>query len=95
MGSIIITKEISATEKEEYGFTVINGNNIVFTHYTRLVKPAGKRLWRVDGSWDKYRREQDNTIVPPELTLGLRAEALDKYITTIRVMTWDEFRPSK
>jgi hypothetical protein len=85
---IEIEKPIDAENAEIWAFNLI-GLTVVFTGWYKQTKPKGKRKWNTIQVWDKYR---NNSVKEPHLPLGIRAEALDKACSFIKVKTWNEWK---
>ena len=82
---IEVELNIDTETKDVYGFTLIDGLNVVFTSYHREIKPKGKRIWKIIQFWDKYSRESN--IEQPELPQNVRDLAFEKVITLINIKT--------
>jgi len=85
-----IEKEITPEERDIYKFNVFD-HNAVFVGLSREIKPKGKRKWQRVQWWDKY-NARDCNLPQPELTLGIRAEALEIMQSMCKVSTWDEWK---
>ncbi len=87
---ISIRKELDQETAEEFEFASFDFD-IVFIGYRIESKPKGKRNWKTVKFWDKY-SQRDSTIEEPVLSLGIRAEVLEKAQSLIKIKTWNEFK---
>lgn len=69
-------------------------SNVVFVGFNKQFKPEGKKVWRIEGLWDKY-DSRSSKIEEPELTDEVRKIAFDEMVKTIKVQTWKEFKQVK
>lgn len=89
---ITVQEYQSGEHKTEYNFNEF-GLDFVLVGVKTMVKPKGKRIWRVDKQWDKYNERHSNLekpdVVPPHIKAEVKLIAIDR----IKVMTWQEFKP--
>lgn len=90
---IEVIKELDGENREVYGFSIFDFN-VVFVRYKLETKPAGKRKWNVIKFWDNYDKRSSN-VMEPELTFGIRAEALAQAQDLINVKTFDQWKNNK
>lgn len=88
-----VEKQIDELNKEQFSFWV-NGHILILDSYYFLSREnTRKRTWR---QLKKYNRTmtRDNNITLQEvpLTEEIKTEALQEYIKTLKVMTWEEYK---
>lgn len=92
---IVLRKEISNTDAEEYHFNLFDRFYLVLVKYYQEKKPQGKRKWILDNLWDKYDERRSN-IGEPVLSDQLKHEAFTEYFKTIqentKILTWKEWK---
>lgn len=88
---IEIEKQIDAETKEVWSFNMFD-LNAVFVHWSREVKPKGKRKWTVVKFWDRYNRREYTMGSEPILPETIRSEVLSEVMKYVRVFTWDEWK---
>jgi len=63
----------------------------VFTKFNIQIKPAGKRTWKTEESWDGYILRDSTIKIQPELPNDVREEALTELIKLCSVKTASEY----
>ena len=90
MNRIQIKNQIKEGEIEIFEFILFD-LTAVFVEYKKQLKPIGKRVWKIEVLWDKY-KTRDNKISEPILTESIRTEAKAKMVELMQVKTWNEFK---
>jgi hypothetical protein len=87
-----IEKVIDNETKEFWTFNMFE-LNAVFVSWRVEKKPKGKRVWKIEKFWDKYRcRDGYRMVIEPELPEIIRNEALSIAISYLKVKTWNEWK---
>lgn len=88
-----IEKQIDELTKEEFNFWE-NGNTLIFDSYYLFSREnTRKRTWNKVKMWERLTGRSTNMLfeyVP--LTEEVKQEALQEYIKTLKVMTWEEYK---
>jgi hypothetical protein len=82
--------EIDKETIEVFGFNLFD-LTAVFVEYKKQYKPKGKRIWRTEVLWDRY-KDRDNKTNEPVLSDIIRSKALDEVFKLVRVKTWAEWK---
>lgn len=91
--NISVTINKDNYSKEIYDFYLIDAS-LIFSSYQLLTKPKGKRIWRVQDTWNRLSTRTSN-IPEPHLSIGVRNEAMASLKTMFSVKTWDEYKLKK
>lgn len=88
-----IEKQIDELTKHRFDFWV-NGNLIILSTYFLLSREnTRKRNYNIVKRYDRL-SDRDSSITLEEVpfTQEIKQEALQKYIETLKVCTWNEYR---
>jgi hypothetical protein len=90
---MIIEKQIDELTKERFSFWV-NGNILILDSYNLFLREnKTKRKYNSIKCYDRlYTRNSTITLEQVPLTEEIKNEALQEYIKTLKVMTWEEYK---
>ncbi len=89
-----IEKQIDELTKETFSFTIFNDNNLILDSYYYLSREnTRKRTWKTVRNYERLSgRNFKISLEEVPFTEDIKKEILEKYIKTLKVMTWQEYK---